>query len=61
MTYNIEFLKPMTYARNGSCISMSSIETIVEKTAYHVILRAHFEWVPLSESKKSYDVWILLR
>ena len=34
----------------------------VEKIAYQcAILRAHFEWVPLSESKKSCEVQILLR
>lgn len=31
MTYNIEFLKPMTCVRNGSCMSMSSIEAIIQK------------------------------
>lgn len=31
MTYNIEFLKPMTSVRNGSCMSMSSIEAIIQK------------------------------
>ena len=35
---------------------------IVEKIAYqYAILRAHFEWVPLSESGKSCEVRILFR
>ena len=34
----------------------------VEKIAYqYAILRAHFEWVLLSESEKSCEVWVLLR
>ena len=34
----------------------------VEKIAcIYAILRAHFEWVPLNESEKSYEIRILLR
>ena len=33
----------------------------VEKIGYqHVILKAFFEWVPLSESGESCEVWVLL-
>ena len=35
---------------------------ILEKIAYqHVILRAFFEWVPLSDSGESCEVWVILR